>query len=39
MDEQTGLAGIETRLEAFVDLMEQKRMLREGKSGAWLFGY
>jgi len=39
MDEQTGLAGIETRLEAFVDLMEQKRMVREGKSGAWLFGY
>jgi predicted nucleotide-binding protein (sugar kinase/HSP70/actin superfamily) len=25
IDEQTGAAGVQTRLEAFVDLMEQRR--------------
>ncbi|WP_227766284.1 2-hydroxyacyl-CoA dehydratase [Zhaonella formicivorans] len=29
IDEQTGKAGLQTRLEAFVDLLQQKRMMEE----------
>ncbi len=31
IDEQTGAAGIQTRLEAFVDMMEQRRSNRQNK--------
>ncbi|WP_338834907.1 hypothetical protein MHLNE_12130 [Moorella humiferrea] len=40
IDEQTGRAGVETRLEAFVDLLRQRREQREAKrDAALLFGY
>jgi predicted nucleotide-binding protein (sugar kinase/HSP70/actin superfamily) len=29
LDEQTGKAGMTTRLEAFVDLMKRKKLLRK----------
>ncbi|KKM12539.1 CoA protein activase [Clostridiales bacterium PH28_bin88] len=32
IDEQTGKAGVQTRLEAFVDLLEQRRRQLEGQS-------
>jgi len=35
LDEQTGEAGIRTRLEAFVDLLAQRRKKKEGQP-AWL---
>ncbi|MBC7324862.1 MAG: hypothetical protein H5T99_06070 [Moorella sp. (in: Bacteria)] len=40
IDEQTGRAGIETRLEAFVDLLRQRREQMEvGNNAALLPGY
>jgi len=38
IDEQTGQAGVQTRLEAFVDLLWQRRQFKEGQSNGWLFG-
>lgn len=34
LDEQTSKAGVETRLEAFIDLMDRRRALRQGGRGA-----
>ncbi len=40
IDEQTGRAGVETRLEAFIDLLRQRREKMEAeKDAAILFGY
>ncbi len=33
IDEQTGKAGVQTRLEAFVDLLERKRISKESRRG------
>ncbi|WP_449240584.1 acyl-CoA dehydratase activase-related protein [Desulfoscipio gibsoniae] len=36
LDEQTGKAGMNTRLEAFADLMKRKKLKKQDKSKLWL---